>query len=331
MNKIVKIHWLIPGFKSTPHSLISSDIASIRLRAGVVQSGFINSHVKFNANEVINDVPDILIIGKISASDIELRGRNWLNQIIFCKKNGSKIILDYTDDHLNLNTAMTPFYKDCLTFVDYCVCSSNYLYEKMKQAFGASTFLIPDAIDLKMIIPQKKNNRVPIILWFGHASNIEFLLKFISKFNSFGMSAMLYVLTNQQGIIKLQNYVDNPPLNLNIKTDLWSLSSMITASSFCDICIIPSDIKNPKKTGASSNRLVTALALGMPVAANLLDSYIPYKKYFVNLDSRKDFISLVNNPESFYASIKDAQETIIIKYTPDEIFKKWSYFFESII
>jgi DNA helicase-2/ATP-dependent DNA helicase PcrA len=84
---------------------------------------------------------------------------------------------------------------------------------------------------------------------------------------------------------------------------------MINTSKFCDLIIIPSDPNDPKKAGVSSNRLITALALGLPTAACVMESYKEYDQYFTDIDSEK-FIELIDNPDKFHNQVLEAQDKI---------------------
>jgi len=136
-------------------------------------------------------------------------------------------------------------------------------------------------------------------------------------------------LTNEQGIVIFNQTKFNTDKNLSIQLGLWSIQAMINTSKFCDLIIIPSDPSDPKKAGVSSNRLITALALGLPTAATLMDSYKEYNQYFMDIDSEK-FIELIDNPNKFHNQVLEAQDKIIPQFTQEAISQKWINFFEKL-
>jgi len=325
MNKKT-IHWLIPYDNPSQETILNSNLASIRLRLGCLLKEK-NYEVTFGNN--IPNNPCALVIGKIGASNLNIRENLWINQIVEQKKMGAKIILDYTDDHLNFKSPMTSFYERSLPYVHTAVTSSIFLADRLKQKSKFFIETIPDVIEVPIFVPKIKKNSSKNILWFGHASNINFLIEFISKFNNLKHKTTLFILTNEQGIVIFNQTKFNIDKNLSIKLGLWSIEAMLSVSKTCDLAIIPSNPNDPKKAGISSNRLITALALGLPTAATLMDSYKEYNQYFMDIDSEK-FIELIDNPNKFHNQVLEAQNKIIPQFTQEAISQKWINFFEKL-
>ena len=84
-----KIHWLIPFRDNAQDFLYFTDIASIRLRAGVVESNIKKTSWQFSANDLIIENPSIIVVGKITSSQIDIRSKNWLGQLDFYKNTFS--------------------------------------------------------------------------------------------------------------------------------------------------------------------------------------------------------------------------------------------------
>ena len=104
---------------------------------------------------------------------------------------------------------------------------------------------------------------------------------------------------------------------------------MIHAASLCDLCIIPSDLADPRKAGVSSNRLLTALALGLPTAADRLDSYLEHSDYFTDIRS-KDFDRLLENPLAFRVQVIQAQNGPVQEHSMQKVGERWVSLLESI-
>ena len=326
--KMKKIHWLLPFSSYNQDFLSQTDIASIRLRASVVKEGCSNSAYHFSAGEIIMEDINILVIGKISSAEINLRENRWLKQIIRAKERNTRIILDYTDNHYNVFSPMTSFYKRALPMIDAAVTSSNYLLKQLESVFKGPINVIPDAVEIKTLSHNTKTSSAKDILWFGHSSNINYLIGFLKSFLAPESILNLHILTNEMGIEKI-NRENIQIKNLILNTNLWSLKKLIALSSISDICIIPSDINDPKKAGVSSNRLITALALGLPVAADKLDSYMEFETYFTDIRTDK-FFNLLKNPSISRSRVQDAQINIVPKFSPENISNMWFNFFDSI-
>ena len=325
MNKKT-IHWLVPYDNPSLDTILNSNLASIRLRLGCLLRQK-NYEVTFGNN--ITNNPYALVIGKIGASNSNARENLWINQITEQKKGGAKIILDYTDDHLNFRSPMTSFYEKSLPYLDAGITSSTFLADKLKQKSNFFIEIIPDAIEVPIFKPKINQNNSKNIFWFGHASNINYLLNFVSKWRNLKHKTTLFILTNEQGVVIFNQTKLNIDKNLSIQLGLWSIQAMINTSKFCDLIIIPSDPNDPKKAGVSSNRLMTALALGLPTAASVMESYKKYDQYFMDIDSEK-FIELIDNPVKFHNQVLDAQDKIIPQFTQEAIGQKWINFFEKL-
>ncbi len=325
---MTKIHWLIPYDNLTEKSIVNVNLASIRMRLGaaILSSKQTNFNISFGQNIVD---ADFIIIGKIGTTNNSLRENLWLNQIEKQKKLGKKIILDYTDDHLNIKSPMTSFYERSLPYINIAIASSAFLADKLKIKTNLSVEIIPDAIEVPTFKPKNKRKHSRNIFWFGHASNISYLIEFMEKWRNLKQKTTLFILTNEQGINIFNQTKFNIDKNLSIQLGLWSIQAMINTSKFCDLIIIPSDPSDPKKAGVSSNRLITALALGLPTAASVMGSYKEYAQYFIDIDSEK-FIGLIDNPNKFHNQVLEAQDKIIPQFTQEAISQKWINFFEKL-
>lgn len=325
---MTKIHWLIPYDNLTEESIVNVNLASIRMRLGAAILSFKQTNFNISFGQNIIDA-DFIIIGKIGATNNSLRENLWLNQIEKQKKLGKKIILDYTDDHLNFKSPMTSFYEKSLPYIHAAISSSTFLADKLKQKSKFFIEIIPDAIEVPIFKPKINQNNSKNIFWFGHASNINYLINFISKWRNLKQKTTLFILTNEQGVVIFNQTKFNIDKNLSIRLGLWSIQAMINTSKFCDSIIIPSDPSDPKKAGVSSNRLITALALGLPTAASVMESYKEYAQYFIDIDSEK-FIELIDNPDMFHNQVLEAQDKIIPQFTQEAIGQKWINFFEKL-
>jgi hypothetical protein len=110
---------------------------------------------------------------------------------------------------------------------------------------------------------------------------------------------------------------------LEINAIQWSLKDMVTAASLADVCWIPAGLNDARKSGASSNRLLTAIALGLPTAADRLGSYNDFKQFFIDLDDQ-NFNNQLKNPDHYFETIEAGQQIILEEFTGSKIGKKWT-------
>jgi len=325
----MNIHWLLPFENSSINFSNEIKLASMRLRAGIVANFFKNKKCAFSAGEHIIANKKIIVVGKIASTIDSKRGDYWLSQIIQAKKNNCKIVLDYTDNHLYINSPMTSFYEECIIYSDAVVCSSEFLFYEIKKTFKGLVKIIPDSIDIPIIKPKENLNNYKNILWFGHHSNIFYLIDLIKIWPNSNELNTLFILTSREGIEIFNNSNVFLPKNLSIKLGLWSIDSMLEISSISSLCIIPSDLGDIKKMGASSNRLITALALGLPVCADELISYSAFKDFFINIKSA-EFLLALQNPNNMKSMVEAAQKEIVPKFSAENLSIEWINLFKEL-
>jgi hypothetical protein len=326
----VLIHWLIPGNYSSAADLCRSNLASIRIRAGLVAKFAHDIPIHFSAGDHINAKADVIVVGKIGGDCHNGRDNLWAQQLTEANQQSKKIILDYTDHHLGaISSPMGAFYKNILPISDKAVVSSAGMLKLLTQFFDQDVSVIEDPIEVNTTPPNVSTVNAEItLLWFGHATNIVFLVNYLRDNFLCDANFKLIVLSNEPGLELLASHQQR--MRSTIKLDLaeWSLQSMISASKASHGCLIPSDLNDPRKSGASSNRLITAFALGLPVSADLLESYAPFSDYFHNI--RKTPLSAFIKQLALYSkNVKLAQETIVPIFREDAIAQKWKEFFRT--
>ena len=315
------IHFLLPTIDENLESIFRSNMASIRLRIGPAIRGLIEHGEKVTFGEVIVNPTDKVIITKIGGNNILDRQNQWLQQIEYAKLSGAKIFMDYTDHHLGFESGMSDFYRNVLCMVDVATTSSRMMQQNLAMYYSGNIKLLEDAIEF---FPHdiKPVNKPTTLLWFGHASNIEHLIPFIKLGFEAGDQIRLIILSNEAGLKYFSRAQFNLKAEIEIQLGIWSPEAMVHASKLADACIIPINNADPKKNGASSNRLITALALGLPVAAGALDSYKDFEKYYVDING-EEFRVLIEDPSKFHDRVKLAQLEVVPKFSVQNVASKW--------
>jgi len=318
----------MPYLFSSLEQISGANIASVRLRAGSLPGHLQHTAWDLSVGEAIDPAAGVCVVGKIGAHDIAARNPRWVAELRRAKKNGCKIILDYTDNHLYVATQMSGFYAEALAYADMCVCSSMHLKRSLSTRFPDVDRIevIPDAIEVGITAPKTEVSRPVTMLWFGHASNLGYLMDLLSDF-SIHDNLRLLILTNIEGIDLLKKNGFRPPTNIIGSASVWSVEAMLDAAKISDLCIIPSDPADLRKSGASANRLITALAMGLPTAASLLDSYAEHREYFVDIESDQ-FLEMLKAPLNFSAQVRAAQALVVPGFAPDVLAASWISLFE---
>jgi len=314
------IHWLVPYKINHNQDISNKNLASIRLRAGLFNHQIFNNfNISFDENiSDINEI-DFLFVGKFAGNRVDLLDP-WIEIINLFRNNGKKIIFDYTDHHLSNDSLAGKFYRASLKPTDQIITSSEKLKNHLIVNYKNIT-IIEDPIEIE--IQRVKKNKGSSFLFFGHHTNLKYLFKLINNWNP-KIQSNLIIQTSEQGMneIKIQSQNISKPPNLNIQFQLWSIDNMLKASKSVSGVIIPGDINDERKNGVSHNRLITAFALGLPVAATRYESYLEFDHQFVDIDDKSEFTCFIKNPSIYSSRVEMAQKKVI-SYTPENIAKKW--------
>ena len=314
------IHWLVPHKVKEPKDISLSNLASIRLRTSLFNLP-IFSEYKLSINETIDNLNNIdyLFISKFSNKREDLI-TNWLEIIKNHRNNNKNIFFDYTDHHLPEESLAGNFYRESLKTNDQIITSSQKLKNYLSADYKNIT-IIEDPIEIE--IQKVKKNKDSSFLFFGHHSNLKYLFNLINNWN-YKIQSNLIIQTSEEGMNEIRNqsqYISKPH-NLNIQFQLWSVGNMIKVSKNVSGVIIPGDINDDRKNGVSHNRLITAFALGLPVAATRYESYLEFEHQFVDIDDRIEFENFLKNP-SLYSTRAEMAQKKVKNYTQGNIAKKW--------
>lgn len=318
---MLHIHWLSPYRLDDIKLVKSVNLASVRLRAGALLSVLPHFSHELTLGDHIPENSSLCIVGKIGVGDVQRRSSSWIDQVRRFRARGGKLILDYTDDHLGVETPMSAFYREAMQHADLCVCSSRLLAGNLAKTYPGRIEVIPDAIEIEPISPKSALHAPVTMLWFGHASNLKYLVEFLPHLKQ-DRPLRLLILTNIEGIRVLQSTPLQIPPNLQVEGAEWGVTTMLRAALACDLCIIPSDPEDRRKAGVSSNRLLTALALGLPTAAERLDSYMEYESLFTDIRSGQ-LAALLANPLTFREQVIKAQDGPVRAHEMSRIGQRW--------
>lgn len=314
------IHWLVPYQINHNQDISNANLASVRLRAGLFNlPSFNNFTVSFNENISGVDEIDYLFVGKFGNNREDLIN-TWIEIINLHRENGKKIFFDYTDHHLSINSLAGQFYRASIKPNDQIITSSEKLKNNLAADYKNIT-IIEDPLEIE--IQKVKKNKGSSFLFFGHHTNLKYLFNLINNWN-FKIQSNLIIQTSPEGMDKIKRqsqYISKPP-NLDIKFQLWSVENMLKASENISGVIIPGDINDDRKNGVSHNRLITAFALGLPVAATRYQSYLEFDRQFVDIDNKNEFENFLKNPSLYSNSVEMAQKKVK-NYTQGNIVKKW--------
>jgi hypothetical protein len=279
---VKKIHILAPGAQSVDE-LGSSNLASHRLRLAVAAKGFRDSgECSVLVGDQLTEMPDALLVGKIGAQQIEARAPLWLKAMQEVRNAGGRVILDYTDNHLGHQSVMTAFYSQAVSIAQRIVVPSEGMRAVLPNSLQTRVTVIPDALEYEPVPPRQTSTKIGV--WFGHGSNVPYLLDYFRQNGVAHYFDSLIICTDSTTLAAISRshalkYM--PP----VRGIVWSVENQRKALLAADFAFLPVGLNDPRKSGAGANRLITALCLGIPVFTQSLKAYLPHSFYYVDIDS----------------------------------------------
>ena len=305
------LHFISPF---DPKEFKNSPIASFRLRLSYVEEAAKQCGYKITSDLSINYSADIFYISKIT-KDIQ---KEILYTIQEVKKTKKHILVDYTDDILGgkYDKERMEIYEELMKMNSVFIVPIDGLSNKLKER-GKKTFVIPDGIDnIPNSEPSNKNNKLINVLWNGHSTNINSLLRVISK-DLVNYDFNLHIVSNSSSFQILRETKIKIMPKCKLIGHIWSIKKLQEVSKFCNFAIIPSD-----KIWASANRIATNFRLGLPVIAETISSYRPYSDYYC--DFEKEAISeMFKSQEKWYELVKQAQTQIKKDFNSERLINSW--------
>ena len=329
MIKDLRLHWLTP-FSGQLSDLESVNLASVRLRAAVALRSAEKADWHYAFGPQIDLKPratDLcVVVGKLGSNDVERLASVWLENLAQAKKRapGCRIVVDYTDHHLGASTELSDFYRALLPLADAVIVSSSALALQLQPHFCGSVFVVPDALEVRITPPVRHKHAPPRALWFGHGTNLIYLAQALEPMGRQlqGAPLELRVLSNRPALEQFKRTLTAIPEGIALKAGDWSLAAMQAHAAECDFCLLPSDPHDARKMGVSSNRLLTALAMGLPVAASPLASYKEFSGFFLDLEAG-GLLELVSAPDRFHDRVMRAQLTVLNDYLAPSMQMRW--------
>ena len=329
MTKDLRLHWLTP-FSGKLSDLETVNLASVRLRAAVALRAAEKADWHYSFGPQIDLKPratDLcVVVGKLGSNDVERLASVWLENLTQAKKrvSGCRIVVDYTDHHLGAKTELSDFYRALLPLADVVIVSSSALAIQLQTDFSGPVFVVPDALEVPITPPVRHKHAPPRALWFGHGTNLVYLAQALAPMGRQlrGASLELRVLSNRPAIEQFKRALTAIPDGVALKAGDWSLAAMQAHAAECDFCLLPSDPHDARKMGVSSNRLLTGLAMGLPVAASPLASYKEFSEFFLDLEAG-GLLELVRAPDQFHDRVMRAQQTVLNDYLAPSMQMRW--------
>jgi len=207
-------------------------------------------------------------------------------------KGKCKIVVDVCDDHTDVE-----LYQQMIELADKVTCPT----EEMSRRLGGAD-VIPDPYEEEETPPHSQGKKA---LWFGHRTNLKDILPYTQKLKNIDLTIMSG--PNVDGVVP------------------WSLEAQHKALRENNLVLIPTrtDYKSP-------NRLINSIRAGCFVLAGYSPAHDEFKQfcYIGNILVAKQWLGEFGWMTD--ELVKNGQDYIRDKYSPEAIGKRWEQVLDSI-
>ena len=341
-----RVAWLVSNVKTAdPDELLNTELASSRMRAGVCIRACRQAGIPVLPLNLVgtDELPTVAFMSKYvhdSGANLYLhdggtRWDFWTEQVARIKAAGGRLIVDYTDNHLAGEDMRTKWYRHILPQVDGMVVPSEKMAENARSYWDGPLWLIPEPIEVPILPPRPlpdlslAGSRLQA-LWFGHNSNIPYLYRFIQNEMHYCPPMDVTILTNHLDTEGLKAVIARGQQGAQWRLGKWSVPAMLEAAKLCHVALIPSDASDPRKNGASNNRVVTALALGLVPIATTIESYKTFTEALVEPPSHGGKEISVQKLTAAHTKLNVLQPRICAEFADQKIRLRWANVIENL-
>ncbi len=288
-------------------SKASTYTASWRMRAQKpIELLNVHTDIKATTSNRVNLEADLCVFSK-HFSPLDM-----YEDVKKCKEAGVLTIFDVCDNHWN-GREHGPHYTKMCKEVDLITCNSKNMQEAIKENTGRDSFVCLDPIMFPQREPSLYTARgtyMPKLLWFGHASNFQGLVRWLPN-----IPTRVTVMSNKPLI---HNKVDNIG---------WRPMLVETSIKDYDLVLIPSG-GFPWSTCKSPNRAVDSLWSGKPFVSddpNVYGELIPFgfQCDTLGFEFPKVLQELKNDPQKVRAKVEHGQGYLRKNLNDEIVLESW--------
>ena len=221
------------------------------------------------------------------------------------KREGAKIVVDFSDDHFQRNDT----YMQFAGLADSIICASDVMRARIYDYTKQHAVSISDPYEAEECEPHADGDQ---LLWFGHKTN---------------MKAMLKVLPLLKG--RPLRVVTGPKLIPG--TIMWTPNNMKNAFAVSNTVILP---VMPGDEHKSPNRLINSIRAGCFAVTMEHPSYFEFRRFIWSGNTAAGFSTGLRFMDAFRGElnemVKEGQDYIRKRYSPEAIGAKWASFLDSV-
>lgn len=322
-------------------ALLTCPLASARLRMAVAAHAWRGAGGDNVFCEPASLPQDLLRSGGASAICLvpkftgDMPVQSWLQALRALKAGGQRLVLDVCDYPFRTDSGAVPaFYRAALSFADAVVVNSARMAEQMTPHTGMAVRVIEDAVLGEPAPPRFAPAARLNMVWFGHPSNLRFLEPWINVLIDEGPRPCHLTVVTEDGY-GVKEAAANLSAQFAPSFEMafveWSLHATQRELARCDLALLPSDPRDPRKSGASANRLAEVLQAGRLAVASPLHSYLGFADAaWVGANLLEGVRWSLVNREAVVARIHKGQMRVREQYAMPAIGRQWLDFLASL-
>jgi glycosyltransferase involved in cell wall biosynthesis len=245
------------------------------------------------------------------------------------KQEGIPVIVDVCDNHFEDQDCRNGFIRELIGFCDLVVTNTRWMANIVREKTGKAAVVIGDPCETLRATPHFSPRKPIRILWFGHPSNLKYLNLILPGLISFSREfpvAFHVSSIPKAGLVEdFARITRSHQSTFSVTFIPWQAPKTTWRMlKECDLVIIPGDPRDPKKMGASNNRLTDSLWAGRFVVASPMDSYLEFADTaWISDDLIAGIRWALAHPQEVLARIAAAQERIAARYSKEGIGRQW--------
>ena len=307
------IHWLLSG----PREQASSRLHGFLIHEWLQRSGW-ESRIVFSPSEWIEDIPDYLqevVLRTVRPGDLvvlqKLHGPRTSTLMSCLRAEAVAIVFVDCDLPLKLTEAK---------LASLVICSSETLAELYRCNCGQRVVALREMFEISRP-PVIRRNGLLRVVWFGCMDMFK-----AAQVKAFRSLLSRNVPDCQLVVVSFGKLADRP----------WNLPGSWDTIASCDIAVITgSDSK--WSSYKSANRVIQAMALGLPVLAYPLPSYravIKHNRNGLLCTTEVDWIRGLNtlrDPDERFTLATNGYRYACRYFSPEVVGEEWRQEFETIL
>lgn len=312
-------------------SIVASDRLRVAIPAAALRPHGVESH--FCALGEV-DFPDpaeyaAVVIGKFATvgNRDAARAELWLRFVARAREARCTIVTDVSDNPFFRAGPRADLYRQLLPASDVVTVPSAVMQGEIARV-GPAPRIVNDPYEGVPAEPRFSPGSPARLLWFGHMANFPYLHAALPALASAAAARPLdleIVCANLNGFDALAaQWSERSARRLRLTYREWSPATMAGALAACDLVVVPSDPRDPRKRGASPNRVTETLIAGRLPVASPLESYQPFSDAaLLRDDVAGGVLEALSRPAEMAARIVAGQRQAEAAFSPTAVAGQW--------